>query len=128
MKGIPLGPDWEDITWPDQVAPRDGKASSTLNLKTTTANLIVHALGECVALRWVRLAKAHFNTHRSERFQVPALLSREPDVSVGVDVHHRLEQAYPVPQYGLQNALSINGLPARHSLMKQTQSIHNPKA
>ena len=33
MKGPPLGPGGEDITWPDQVAPRSRKASSTRNLK-----------------------------------------------------------------------------------------------
>ena len=33
MKGPPLGPGGEDITWPDQVAPRCEKASSTRNLK-----------------------------------------------------------------------------------------------
>ena len=29
MKGPPLGLGGEDITWPDQVAPRGRKASST---------------------------------------------------------------------------------------------------
>ena len=33
MRSPPLGPSGEDITWPDQVAPRSGKASSTRNLK-----------------------------------------------------------------------------------------------
>ena len=33
MKGATLGPVGEDITWPDQVAPRGRKASSTRNLK-----------------------------------------------------------------------------------------------
>ena len=39
MKGPPLGPDGENITWPDQVAPRGLKASSTRNLKPQTSNL-----------------------------------------------------------------------------------------
>ena len=39
MKGPPLGPGGEDITWPDQVAPRSRKASSTGNLKPQTSNL-----------------------------------------------------------------------------------------
>ena len=39
MKGPPLGPGGEDITWPDQVAPRGQKASSTRNLKPQTSNL-----------------------------------------------------------------------------------------
>ena len=36
----PLGPGGEDITWPDQVAPRGRKASSTRKIKPQTSNLI----------------------------------------------------------------------------------------
>ena len=39
MKGLSLGQGREDITWPDQVAPRSRKASSTRNLKPQTSNL-----------------------------------------------------------------------------------------
>ena len=39
MKGPRLGPSGEDITWPDQVAPRGRKASSTRKLKPQTSNL-----------------------------------------------------------------------------------------
>ena len=39
MRDPPLGPGGEDITWPDQVAPRSRKASSTQNLKPPTSNL-----------------------------------------------------------------------------------------
>ena len=39
MEGPPLGPGGEDITWPDQVAPRGRKASSTRKIKTQTSNL-----------------------------------------------------------------------------------------
>ena len=38
MEGPPLGPGREDITWPDQVAPRGRKASSTRKLKPQTSN------------------------------------------------------------------------------------------
>ena len=40
MKGPPLGPGGEDITWPDQVAPRGRKASSTRKIKPQTSNHI----------------------------------------------------------------------------------------
>ena len=40
MKGPPLGPGREDITWPDQVAPRGRKASSTRDLKPQPSNLL----------------------------------------------------------------------------------------
>ena len=40
MKGPPLGPGGEDITWPNQVAPRDQKASSTRKIKPQTSNLM----------------------------------------------------------------------------------------
>ena len=38
MEGPPLGPGGEDITWPDQVAPRGRKASSTRKMKPQTSN------------------------------------------------------------------------------------------
>ena len=39
MEGPPRGPGGEDITWPDQVAPRGRKASSTRKIKPQTSNL-----------------------------------------------------------------------------------------
>ena len=39
MEGPPLGPGGEDITWPDKVAPRGRKASSTRKIKPQTSNL-----------------------------------------------------------------------------------------
>ena len=41
MEGPPLGPGGEDITWPDQVAPRGRKASSTRKIKPQTSNLFL---------------------------------------------------------------------------------------
>ena len=38
MEGPPLGTGGEDITWPDQVAPRGRKASSTRKIKPQTSN------------------------------------------------------------------------------------------
>ena len=38
MEGPPLGPGGEGITWPDQVAPRGRKASSTRKIKPQTSN------------------------------------------------------------------------------------------
>ena len=43
MEGPPLGPGWENITWPHQVAPRGRKASSTRKIKPQTSNLIANA-------------------------------------------------------------------------------------
>ena len=39
MEGPPLGPGREDITWPDQVAPRGRKGSGTRKIKPQTSNL-----------------------------------------------------------------------------------------
>ena len=39
LEGPPLGPGGEDITWPDQVAPRGRKASSTREMKPQTSSL-----------------------------------------------------------------------------------------
>ena len=44
MRCAPLDPGGEDITWPDQVAPRSQKASSTRNLKPETSNHILSGL------------------------------------------------------------------------------------
>ena len=41
MKGPPLGPGGEDITWPDQVAARGRKASSTRKIKPQTSNPVI---------------------------------------------------------------------------------------
>ena len=50
--GPPLGPGGEDITWPDQVAPRGRKASSTRKHKPQTSNQEDHLilLGEFFAV------------------------------------------------------------------------------
>ena len=49
MEGLPLGPGGEDITWPDQVAPRGRKASSTRKIKPQTSNLLkAVAEGFCI--------------------------------------------------------------------------------
>ena len=49
MEGPPLGPGGEDITWPDQVAPRGRKASSTRKIKPqTTSNHTTHHINR----RW----------------------------------------------------------------------------
>ena len=40
MEGPRLGPGREDITWPDQVAPRGRKAASGRKFKPQTSNLV----------------------------------------------------------------------------------------
>ena len=45
MKGLPLGPCGEDITWPYQMAPRSRNTSSTRNLKPQTSNLYSSTYG-----------------------------------------------------------------------------------
>ena len=40
MKGPPLGPGGEDITWPHQVAPRGQNTPSTRQVKPQTSNLL----------------------------------------------------------------------------------------
>ena len=39
MRGPPLGPGGEDITWTHQVARRGRRTSSTRNIKPQTSNL-----------------------------------------------------------------------------------------
>ena len=50
MEGPPLGPGGEDITWPDQVAPRGRKASSTRKIKPQTSNLLQQLQKLCIIL------------------------------------------------------------------------------
>ena len=45
MEDPPLGPGGEDITWPDQVAPRGRKASSTRKIKPQTSNQMATPAG-----------------------------------------------------------------------------------
>ena len=49
MEGPPLGPGGEDITWPDQVAPRGRKASSTRKITPQTSNLKPGRVSELLA-------------------------------------------------------------------------------
>ena len=46
MTGPPLGLGGEDITWPNQVAPRGRKASSTRKIKFQNSNHTSIPLGE----------------------------------------------------------------------------------
>ena len=50
MEGPPLGPGGEDITWPDQVALRGRKTSSTRKVKPQTSDL-TGLPAWCVVLR-----------------------------------------------------------------------------
>ena len=54
MEGPPLGPGGEDITWPDQVAPRGRKASSTRKIKPQTSNLKPQTQDHRVRVREIR--------------------------------------------------------------------------
>ena len=51
MEGPPLGRGGEDITWPDQVAPRGRKASCTRKIKPQTSNLSALATLHLVATK-----------------------------------------------------------------------------
>ena len=52
MEGSPLGPGGEDITWPDQVAPRGRKASSTRKTKPQTSNLLAFITPQGRVFKW----------------------------------------------------------------------------
>ena len=72
MEGPPLGPGGEDITWPDQVAPRGRKASSTRKIKPQTSNLLTHAISwpksynaNSTLLTMIHYASAHVWKHKA---------------------------------------------------------------
>ena len=61
MECPPLGPGGEDITWPDQVAPRGRKASSTRKIKPQTSNRNGSLKHEYPASEWRLLPLGHWN-------------------------------------------------------------------
>ena len=66
MEGPPLGPGGEDITWPDQVAPRGRKASSTRKIKPQTSNHIMQLycskqLNNAFRFSWKAMGLAYAN-------------------------------------------------------------------
>ena len=71
MEGPTLGPGGEDITWPDQVAPRGRKASSTRKIKPQTSNPMT--LYKDDRLSWLSAHLAFEATHwaHAEREQLP---------------------------------------------------------
>ena len=69
MEGPPLGPVGEDITWPDQVAPRGRKASSTRKIKPQTSNL--HHQDCSSASKHAAAARPHAPSYSFCRFGCP---------------------------------------------------------
>ena len=61
MECPPLGPGVEDITWPDQVAPRGRKASSTRKIKPQTSNLKPSASATAVCAHCMWSACVHLS-------------------------------------------------------------------
>ena len=57
MKGPPLGPGGEDITWPHHLAPRGRRRSSTRNFKPQTSNLNPRSGGAYFQPRFVKYKK-----------------------------------------------------------------------
>ena len=57
MEGPPLGPGGEDITWPDQVAHRGRKASSTRKIKPQTSNLKSHCANSVLCVDYTEMPK-----------------------------------------------------------------------
>ena len=79
MKGPPLGPGRKDITWPDQVAPRCQKASSTRKTKRQTSNLKGHVTCGYV-MQWM-----HGVTYLMEWVSWPALHGKRKRGSISND-------------------------------------------
>ena len=92
MEGPPLGPGGEDITWPDQVAPRGRKASSTRKIKPQTSNLLMPS-GLRTKLRWVpSFIRGHLQTWQTQ-------------------YHYRDDQEYTSTQErGIQTCRQLQGL------------------
>ena len=82
MEGPPLGPGGEDITWPDQVAPRGRKASSTRKIKPQTSNLKPSEPGaeSEVAHKWARWLHNPYRLGESHRFSAGGRIKGGPQV------------------------------------------------
>ena len=76
MKGSPLGPAGEDITWPDQVAPRGRKASSTRKNKPQTSNC--NNTLNTTTTRYSTSYRPHYTGSRHTDHRTPAWTCGEP--------------------------------------------------
>ena len=68
LEGPPLGPVWEDSTWPDQGAPWGRKASSTREIKPQISNVLLPPLffwggGVCLLVFCLPWAQARTGRH-----------------------------------------------------------------
>ena len=80
MKGPPPSPGGEDITWPDQVAPRGRKASSPRKIKPQTSNPICRFNFDfnpvCKTCSW-NLFEVSKNDLKKCVFEIAALLQSQ---------------------------------------------------
>ena len=90
MEGPPLGPGGEDITWPDQVAPRGRKASSTRKIKPQTSNLI-GARSEALAKEAFSRMDVHLDLNMTMIRPLDGLQQSEYLKEFG-DIYKRLEK------------------------------------
>ena len=117
MKGPPLGPGGEDITWPDQVAPRGQKASSTRKIKPQTSNLICASTACTLASRtWASSAqdsitKKHLASHSSRRHSASmmCLASAVPGVAMHGYHHPRFPGWVGPTTEAIGNSVVISG-------------------
>ena len=86
MKGPPLEPGGEDITWPDQLAPRGRKASSTRKIKSQTSNLKPHRTPQPGLAEYKRSAQT--NTHTATPQPGEVGCSRNPSPSTHTHTAH----------------------------------------
>ena len=122
MKGPPLGPGGEEITWPDQIAPRGRLASSTRKIKPQTSNLI---LLESAVMhpRATAGVVGGGSTPGFSQIAIPGLLSASA-VATASD-------SYPYPQQDRSNTISTKlegysiGWPALRRHQRRRAHTHN---
>ena len=106
MEGPPLGPGGEDITWPDQVAPRGRKASSTRKIKPQNSNLITPALNTMLRRQVKRIKPGHVRVRSDVIDRVSAWMT-DAGMSVTVDAFGCPNfQAFPQTWTDPQQSLS----------------------
>ena len=129
MKGPPLGPGREDITWPDQVASLGRKASSTRKIKPQTSNLIHGKLSrQSVWGKTVPIIGAVTPMHPA-----PAIMITPPDGKSlnRVEAKKHISYALMIPPWpqcriGLLRSSSLNLLPKPLPLMFYLLGVMGP--
>ena len=136
MEGPPLGPGGEDITWPNQVAPRGQNASSTRKIKPQTSNPNERGRGdgdqETKDRERQRQTPRSHNTTWSKTTHNPRSPKKKKKAEGGgqtpptaTPAHPHLKGS-PTRRYQETDAAHARGHAPRHPRQQKTECRQNP--